>query len=153
MTTTYYVATFARYVLVEADDERQARERAVAELAERFADLSAKWGRHVPLVVRTVRPATADEISLWKLHQAQVAGELKSAKQPPRPGDRIRLLAMPADPHPVRIGEVGTVVSCRQCGSGQDAWHQIDVAWDSGRTLMLVWPPDEFEVVERANGK
>jgi hypothetical protein len=37
--------------------------------------------------------------------------------------------------------------SSKEVGHGPDAWHQIDVAWDNGRTLMLVAPPDEFEVV------
>jgi hypothetical protein len=30
-----------------------------------------------------------------------------------------------------------------------DGWFQIDVAWDNGRTLMLVSSPDEFEIVSR----
>ena len=65
----------------------------------------------------------------------------------PQPGDRIRLLAMPDDPDPILSGATGTVTAVRQYGSGRDAWHQVDVDWDNGRTLMLVVPPDEFEVV------
>jgi hypothetical protein len=73
----------------------------------------------------------------------------------PRPGDRVRLVAMPDDPHPIPLGTTGTVTSVRKCGSGRDAWFQVDVAWDNGRTLMLVVPPDEIEVTghnERRQG-
>jgi len=66
----------------------------------------------------------------------------------PRPGDRIRLLAMHDDPDPIPAGQVGTVVGVARHG-GKDAWDQIDVAWDNGRTLMLVSPPDQFEIVEQ----
>ena len=65
----------------------------------------------------------------------------------PRQDDRIRLLAMSDDPDPIQAGQLGTVVSASRHGKGNDAWHQIDVAWDSGRTLMLVSPPDQFEFV------
>jgi hypothetical protein len=65
----------------------------------------------------------------------------------PRKGDRIRLLAMSDDPDPIQVGQLGTVVSVTPHGGGKDAWHQIDIAWDNGRTLMLVSPPDQFEIV------
>jgi hypothetical protein len=65
----------------------------------------------------------------------------------PKPRDRIRLVAMQDDPDPIRPGSLGTVVRIARHGGGRDAWHQIDVAWDNGRTLMLVSPPDEFEIV------
>ena len=66
----------------------------------------------------------------------------------PRPGDRIRLLAMRDDPNPIQVGQTGTVVGIKRHGSGKDEWFQIDVSWDNGRTLMLVSPPDEFEIVD-----
>ena len=65
----------------------------------------------------------------------------------PRAGDRIRLLEMNDDPSPVPVGEEGTVVGIHHIGEDPDAWHQIDVTWDNGRTLMLVSPPDRFEVL------
>ena len=65
----------------------------------------------------------------------------------PKPGDRIRLVAMPEDPDPILPGATGTVTAVRQYGFGRDAWQQVDVDWDDGRTLMLVVPPDEFEVL------
>lgn len=63
------------------------------------------------------------------------------------PGDRIRLIAMPNDPAPILVGQIGTVIRVVRHGGGKGTWHQIDVAWDNGRTLMLVSPPDEFEIV------
>jgi len=68
----------------------------------------------------------------------------------PRPGDRVRLVAMHDDPDPVPEGEVGTVVDIYR-HDGKRMWHQIDVAWDNGRTLMLVSPPDLFEIIDAAN--
>lgn len=65
----------------------------------------------------------------------------------PTRGDRIRLLAMQDDPDPIQTGQNGTVVSVARHGGGQDAWFQIDVSWDNGRTLMLVSPPDAFEII------
>ncbi|MCA9223154.1 MAG: DUF4314 domain-containing protein [Planctomycetales bacterium] len=65
----------------------------------------------------------------------------------PRKGDRIRLLAMSDDPDPIQVGQLGTIISVTCHGGGKDAWHQIDVAWDNGRTLMIVSPPDRFERV------
>ena len=72
--------------------------------------------------------------------------------QLPRHGDRIRLVSMLDDPDPIRPGTTGTVthVSCHDWG--RQSWTQISVAWDNGRTLMLVVPPDEFEFVSPSEG-
>jgi hypothetical protein len=61
----------------------------------------------------------------------------------PQPGDRIRLVTMPDDPDPIPPGSIGTVTAVRQ----HRTWSQVDVAWDNGRTLMLVAPPDQFAVM------
>ena len=66
----------------------------------------------------------------------------------PRVGNRIRLLAMHDDPDPIQVGQVGTVVGVTRHGGGQDEWFQVDVSWDNGRTLMLVSPPDVFEIID-----
>ena len=50
-------------------------------------------------------------------------------------------------PDPILPGTTGTVTAVRRYGSGRDIWHQVDVDWDNGRKLMLVVPPDEFEVL------
>lgn len=68
----------------------------------------------------------------------------------PKPGDRIRLLAMPDDPDPIPIGEVGTVIEVTRHGDGKNAWHQVDVEWDHGRSLMLTLPPDRIEILQDA---
>jgi hypothetical protein len=61
----------------------------------------------------------------------------------PKPGDRIRLVAMTDDPDPIPPGTTGTVAAVRY----QRTWSQVDVKWDNGRTLMLVVPPDQFEIL------
>jgi hypothetical protein len=73
--TTYYVATFNRYVLVDADDEAQAREAAQPALADLHADLD--HGKGLPINILTVRPATDDEIEFWNLNIETTARELK----------------------------------------------------------------------------
>ena len=44
-------------------------------------------------------------------------------------------------------GETGTVVGISHHDDGGDLWHQVDVKWDHGRTLMLTLPPDRIEIV------
>jgi hypothetical protein len=73
--TTYYVATLARYVLVNAENETAARDLGFAALHDLYADLRQRWGEEVPLEIRTIRPATSDEIDLCKWHQQMLAKE------------------------------------------------------------------------------
>lgn len=75
--TTYYVATLARYVLVDAADETQARELGRAALHDLYADLRERLGRDVPIEIRTVREATGDEIELWTWHHNMLKAEAK----------------------------------------------------------------------------
>ena len=70
--TTYYVATLAHYVLVQAKNEVEARRRGQAALR--------KLGANMPVNIRTVRPATEDEIELDRQHWQAVAGELLDVK-------------------------------------------------------------------------
>ncbi len=70
--------------------------------------------------------------------------------QIPKYSDRIRLVAMPDDPDPIPIGEVGTVIEVTRHGDGKNAWHQVDVEWDHGRSLMLTLPPDRIEILQDA---
>ena len=80
--TTYLVATLARYVLVEANNEDAARELGMPKLIELYADLRAKLGRDVPINICSVRPATEDKIELKRFHDEMVAREqeLRRAK-------------------------------------------------------------------------
>ena len=71
--------------------------------------------------------------------------------QIPGVGNRIRLVAMHDDPDPVHPGAMGTVASVERLLTEGAGWLRIDVDWDNGRDLMLVSPPDQFEVV--ATGK
>jgi hypothetical protein len=56
--TTFYVATLARWVLVEANSPVEAINEAMAKLRQEQPDA----------VVRTVRPATKEEIELQEWH-------------------------------------------------------------------------------------
>ena len=73
--TTFYVATLARYVLVEADNESAARIAGHAALYDLYADLRERLGRDVPIEIRTIRPATTDEIDMLKWHNEMLACE------------------------------------------------------------------------------
>jgi hypothetical protein len=67
--TTYYVATLSCYVLVTAENETLARELGLPLLANLL-------GREMPITVRTVRPATSDEIALDRWHRKSIANEV-----------------------------------------------------------------------------
>lgn len=71
--TTYFVATRARYVLVDAENEAQARDLGQLDLHDLYADLRERLGREVPIEIHTARPATTDEIELMKWHREMVA--------------------------------------------------------------------------------
>jgi len=62
-----------------------------------------------------------------------------------RRGDRVRMLHMPDDPDPISAGSTGTVTRVTAGPLGQ-----VDVEWDSGRSLSLVPGVDRFEVIEPA---
>lgn len=74
-TTTYFVATLARYVLVDAETEARARELGQLALHDLYADLRERTGGDVPIQVLTVRPATPEEIQLWTWHHEMVSRE------------------------------------------------------------------------------
>jgi len=65
--TTYYVATLAKYVLVDSENEADARQRGHVALRELDGDR--------PIHIRTIRPATNEEIELQRWHQDMVAAE------------------------------------------------------------------------------
>ena len=68
----YHVATLAKYVLVDAENDADARQRGEVALRELDA------GRLIN--IRTVRPATADEIEFDRQHRMALATELLNAK-------------------------------------------------------------------------
>ena len=65
MTTTYYVATQARYVLVEAADEQEARAKGT--------DALAALDQRGSIKIRTVRPASGEEIRLARWHEEMLS--------------------------------------------------------------------------------
>ncbi len=65
-----------------------------------------------------------------------------------RPGQRIELVEMHDDPDPIDPGTRGVVRSVAKHGSGADAFLQVDVEWDNGRSLMLVVPPDRYRIID-----
>jgi len=65
--TTYYVATLASYVLVEAADKSVARQLGHAALVQ----LTGNATPHI----RTIRLATNDEIELSRWHQEMLDRE------------------------------------------------------------------------------
>jgi len=73
MMNIYYVATRVRYVLVEAEDECNARVVGHSALHELHADLG-RLGHEVPIEIRTVRLATTDEIDFMKWHNEMAVG-------------------------------------------------------------------------------
>jgi hypothetical protein len=79
--TTYYVATLARYVLVDAENEEQARQLGQVALHELYADVRERLGNDVPIEIRTIRPATTDEIDLGRWHEEMVAREKKMGQR------------------------------------------------------------------------
>ena len=54
-------------------------------------------------------------------------------------GKRVKLIKMEDDPNPIPPGSEGTVV-----GVGGDV---IQMEWDNGRVLGLIWEVDQFEVL------
>ena len=65
----------------------------------------------------------------------------------PNPGDRVRMTGiMPEDPDPIPVGDEGTVQEVFNADSPR--FMQISVAWDSGRSLLLL-PNDPFRVIGR----
>ena len=59
-------------------------------------------------------------------------------------GDRIRLIQMGNDPDPIPAGTIGSVTEIHI----HSDWTQIEVSWENGRKLMLVSPPDMFEIID-----
>lgn len=74
---------------------------------------------------------------------------MQQLKPPARVGQRIQLVRMGDDPHPIPPGSTGEVLDVRHV-LGQ--WH-VAVQWDSGRTLSLVASVDIWTVLHEAPAK
>ena len=75
--TMFYVATLAKYVLVEAADEVAARAAGHAALELLYADLRERLGRDVPVEILTIRPATTDEAQFWRWNEQTLVREAR----------------------------------------------------------------------------
>ena len=75
--TTYLVATLARYVLVDAESEGEARRLGQPALHSLYADVRERLGKDVPIEIRTIREATQGEIDLWNWHHKMLKQESK----------------------------------------------------------------------------
>lgn len=71
----YYVATLARYVVIDALNEDDARTKGHAALVDLYADVRARTGKDRPIQIQTVRKATPGEVELCAYHEARVAEE------------------------------------------------------------------------------
>ena len=72
---TYYVATLARYVLVEGENEGQARELGRVGLEKLHAEVGCRLGKDIPVEILVVRPATTDEIEFRRWGEEMLARE------------------------------------------------------------------------------
>ncbi|OAI52080.1 hypothetical protein AYO47_06580 [Planctomyces sp. SCGC AG-212-M04] len=70
--TPYYVATLARYVVVDALNEDDARTKGHAALVDLYVRSGAN---NHPIEIRTVRPANPDEVEMCAYHARKVAEE------------------------------------------------------------------------------
>lgn len=58
-------------------------------------------------------------------------------------GDRVRLVAtMKDDPNPIKAGDEGIINFINFCSF--DHTTQIGIQWNSGRTLMALYPIDKL---------
>lgn len=63
----------------------------------------------------------------------------------PKVGDIIELISMDNDPNPIEAGDTGEVESVSSMGPGE---YQIQVDWESGRRLHLLYPQDKFRIIK-----
>jgi hypothetical protein len=63
-------------------------------------------------------------------------------------GDRIRLTKMDNDPDPIPVGTTGHIKSTSTHTYAGVTTTAVSVDWDIPRTLTLIWPEDEFDVIE-----
>ena len=66
-------------------------------------------------------------------------------------GDRVRLVHMGNDPDPIPHGMTGTVQLVTELHF-KDKEKQVLVAWDNGRSLSCICPPDVLFKLEMPQG-
>lgn len=63
-------------------------------------------------------------------------------------GQVIEMISMPDDPDPILAGTRGTVRAVQR--GFRPGELVLSVAWDNGRTLNVITPPDVIKVVSNA---
>jgi hypothetical protein len=71
----YYVATLAKYVLVEAENEEQARDLGRVGLEKLHAEVGCRLGKDIPVNILVARPAATDEIEFCRWGDEMLARE------------------------------------------------------------------------------
>lgn len=65
-------------------------------------------------------------------------------------GDKVRLLHMGEDPDPIPVGTTGRVKMVTDISFMRPNKEvQLVIAWDNGRSLSCICPPDLVEVLEK----
>jgi hypothetical protein len=70
-----YLATLAKYVLVEAESEGQARKLGRVGLKKLHAEVGRRLGKDLTVNILVVRPATTDEIEFCRRGEEMLARE------------------------------------------------------------------------------
>ena len=139
----------ARYVLVDAENETQARELGQPALHELYADLRERLGREVPINILT--RSRSDDGRNRTDEMAQRNGRKASTTMNtiPKPGDRIRLIAMPDDPHPDPAGfDWNRRLAFTKLELAATSGFRSTSTGTTDARLMLSIPPDEFELLK-----
>lgn len=63
----------------------------------------------------------------------------------PKVDDYIELIEMKNDPNPLDVGDKGVVKRVTPFGDGT---YQIEVDWESGRRLHLIYPEDKIKILK-----
>jgi hypothetical protein len=64
-------------------------------------------------------------------------------------GQRIELVHMGNDPHPIAQGTKGTVEYCTKYRTKIGEEYQVGVSWDNGRKLAVLLPHDIVRVIDK----
>jgi hypothetical protein len=59
-------------------------------------------------------------------------------------GRTIELISMDNDPNPIECGTKGKIIKINDMPFNE---KQIEVEWENGRTLSLIYPVDKFKII------
>ena len=61
-------------------------------------------------------------------------------------GQRIEMIQMGNDPNPIPTGTKGTITGFGPTPVKGET--QVNVKWDNGRSLSILYPEDKFKIIE-----